>query len=179
MLATGFWAALASSSVDCAYSKPAGEASAARTASAAVVDLHFHRVCSFTLSPFGLSRHVEGRSAALRSDRLSRTLDPLHPLGAGDALETDFGRATRELEGTENAAVGIRLQVCIERCIGFPTIDEDDGSFRVLLLVDVIAGAPRLGEHGPSNGAQDVQDLEAVAGQGEHPEGADDHGDVQ
>ena len=56
-----------------------------------------------------------------------------------------------------------------------PPLDEHDGRFRVVLLVDAAGGATRLVLHPPLDGAQDFEDVSAPLGRGQDPDGPDDH----
>ena len=85
------------------------------------------------------------------------------------------GRTARELDRAENAAVRLRAKVRLEGRLGLPLLDQDDGFFRALLLVDVEGCAARLGQDRPLNGPQDFQDVPSPARRREDAQGSDDH----
>ena len=88
------------------------------------------------------------------------------------------GATLGELDGAENAAVGLGADVCLERGGGFPPLDQHDGLLRAMLLEDLAARAARLGQHRLLDGPQDLQHLGAPVRQRQDPERSDDHAEV-
>ena len=114
-------------------------------------------------------------SAAGATGRIARPFDQLHPVRRGHVVEADFGRTPRELDGAENAPIGLRAKVRLERRLGFPPLDEHDGLLRALLLVDVAGGAAGLGQHRPLDGPEDLEHLGTSVRCRQDPECSDDH----
>jgi hypothetical protein len=106
----------------------------------------------------------------------TQSFDQFDPFAGRDVLEADLGLVAREFDGSENAPIDVRTKVRLERRVGSPSLDEDDGWFRALLLVDVARGATGLGPHGPLDGSQDLEHGGAPVRRREDPDRTDDHG---
>ena len=131
-----------------------------------------------------------GRTAPLASYRLlvvevpvrlrptgERAFDELHSFTGGYEVEADFGWSAREFDGAENVLVGLRANVRLERSLGFPPLDQGDGT-QAVLFVDVAGDAPRLGQYRPLNGPQDFQHLVVSVWRRQESERPDDHTDL-